>query len=93
MIPVPWTEKRKVIAAGLRGLAARIECREKEEMEMKEYGKIVNGLLGVIAERDAQIKTLTAASPDADDAAAMVAAEKFLAANPLPASGSNSTGT
>lgn len=104
--PVPWTEKRRIIAAALRVQADRIEHRAHEEIDMKEIGKVVNGLIGVIADRDAKIKKLEAevatantaagaaiaAAPDPDDTAALAAGEQILAANTPPAGGSNSTG-
>lgn len=93
--PVPWTEKRRIIAEALRVQADRIEHRDHEEIDMKEIGKVVNGLIGVIADKDTKIKKLEAevaaantaatvaiaAAPDPEDTAALAAGETVLAAN------------
>jgi len=82
-----WSEKRKLIARGLRELAERIEHREHEELKMKEYGNALKGLLGVIATQQQTIQdlsvknsNLTAAAPDSEDAAELAAAQAAIAA-------------
>jgi hypothetical protein len=81
-----WAEKRTVIARGLRRLADAIGQSETQEMLMKDFGKALTGLATIVKDQDGKIAELTgqlaalkASEPDAEDQAALAAANAAIA--------------